>query len=71
MPLQHLGRLVGIHAVRPAAVRDYLAIAWQLRQATLELVDGHGPRTGDMPLAILERRAHVQQGHATFGQQRP
>jgi len=41
MPLQQLGSLVGIDAIRPAAIRDNLAVARQLREAPLELVDGH------------------------------
>ena len=64
MPLQHLGGFVGIDAVRPAAIRHHLAIARHLRQAPLQLRNGYGMRAGDVSLAVLHQRAHVEQRHA-------
>src|SRR5437868_6516961 len=62
--LQQLRRLVRKHAVRASAVGHDFTVARQLLQTLLELLHRYGPRIRDMALAVLERRANIQQGDA-------
>src|SRR5262245_50245135 len=58
---QQPDRVVGEHAVRPAAVRHHLALG-DFGQPVVELVERDADRAGDVPGGILLRRSYIQHG---------
>ena len=51
-------RLVGVDAVRTAAVGDDRSIRRQVLQMLLELSGWHADGAGDVPGVVLDRRSH-------------
>src|SRR5437660_1760894 len=60
MGSQYLDRAIGIHAVRPPAVRDVLFFLRELTQLSLEIVDRHRERARDVAGGILVRRPRIE-----------
>ena len=63
-------RVVGIHAIGPAAIRDHLHPAWDDIQRDRELVDRRGHGIWHMAGAILRAWPHVEEHDATVGEAR-
>src|SRR5687767_6028375 len=55
--------IVGVHAVRPAAVGHDLGVLRQGAQSAAQLGDRHRPRPGDVPGRVLDLRSHVEDHH--------
>jgi hypothetical protein len=51
--------MIGIHAVRPAAIRDVFLTLREGLQTTLEVIDRNRDRPRDVTSRILARRARV------------
>ena len=52
--------MVGIHAVRPAAVRDVFLVFRKQPEATLELLDRDGNRAGNVTGDVFARGASIE-----------
>ena len=52
--------MVGIDAVRPAAVRDVFLVFRKQPEATLEFVDRDGNRAGNMPGDVFARGPRIE-----------
>ena len=62
--------VIGVHAVRPAAVGDHLHSGMKFVQRVGEVVYRHRHRAWHMPRAVLSAWPHVQEHHAAIGQAR-
>src|SRR5207253_8653335 len=65
-PLQRGDRVIGVDAIRPAAVGDVLLALGKPAQALLHLVDRYRDRAGDVPGHKLVRRPRVEDDDVAF-----